>query len=135
MRQDETVASSLGISVAWHHAAAFAISGAIGGLFGGIQALYVFSIEPGMYGFSLLVAVLTFVVLGGRGTILGPIVGATFLTLLPELVRPLAEWRMLVYGLLLVVVITFLPHGIVDTIIFALRRSRHLATAERKAAV
>jgi hypothetical protein len=42
---------------------------------------------------------------------------------------------MLVYGLLLVVVITFLPHGIVDTIIFALRRSRHLATAERKAAV
>jgi branched-chain amino acid transport system permease protein len=133
IRQDETVASSLGISVTSHHAVAFAISGAIGGLFGGVQALYVFSIEPGMYGFPLLVAVLTFVVLGGRGTILGPIVGAAFLTLLPEIVRPVAEWRMLVYGMLLVVVITFLPHGIVDTIVIAFRRSRRTTKIEREA--
>lgn len=130
IRQDETVAMALGISVPVHHAVAFALSGAIGGLFGGMQALYVFSIEPGMYGFTLLVAVLTFVILGGRGTILGPVVGAAFLTLLPEIARPLAEWRMLVYGALLMLVITFLPHGIYDTLIIALRRRRRKGLAE-----
>lgn len=130
IRQDETVAGSLGIPVPIHHAMAFAISGAIGGLFGGLQALYVFSIEPGMYGFPLLVAVLTFVILGGRETVIGPIAGAAFLTLLPELARPLAEWRMLVYGALLVLVITFLPHGIVDTMILALRRWRRKSGAQ-----
>ncbi|MEI6109875.1 MAG: branched-chain amino acid ABC transporter permease [Actinomycetes bacterium] len=122
IRQDETVASSLGISVASHHTLALVLSGAIGGLYGGIQSLYVFSIEPGMYGFTMMVSVLTFVIIGGRSSILGPIVGSGFMTLLPEISRPMAEWRMLVYGLLLMLIIIFLPHGLVDTVTKSFKR-------------
>lgn len=123
IRQDEAVAGSLGISITFHHALAFALSGAIAGLFGAMQAGYIYSIEPHQYGFTLLTATLAAVILGGRRSVWGPIVGAAIMTFLPELARPLAENRLLVNGLLLIVVIIFLPRGVVDGLIM-LRRQR-----------
>jgi branched-chain amino acid transport system permease protein len=70
----------------------------------------------------MLVTVLAYVVLGGRRSVLGPLAGATILTLLPELARPLAENRLIVHGAILMIVITYLPHGIVDTLLIARRR-------------
>lgn len=122
LRQDESVAASLGVSIRRYHALAFVLSGAIGGLFGGLQALYVFNIEPHNYGFSFMVVVLTAVVLGGRTTLLGPIMGALIMALLPEIARPLAENRPLLNGVILIVVITFLPNGVGDTLVFWLQR-------------
>ncbi len=128
VRQDETVAGSLGISVQRSHAIAFIISGGIGGLFGGLQSLYVYSIEPQQFGFALLVSMLASIVLGGRGTVIGPIIGTAILTALPELARPLAENRPLIHGLLLIVIINYLPHGVADSLAL-LRRRRRAANA------
>ncbi|MBL8671846.1 MAG: branched-chain amino acid ABC transporter permease, partial [Alphaproteobacteria bacterium] len=133
IRQDEAVASSLGVNVTRHQALAFALSGAIAGLFGGLEAFHGYAIEPNQFGFAFLVAALSYVVLGGRRSILGPIVGTAVLVALPEIARPLAENRMLVYGALLMAVIAFLPRGVVDTVLDALRR-RRIARADAAAA-
>ena len=115
-RQDETVAVSLGVDVSRHHALAFALSGAIGGLTGGLYAFHSYSLVPEQFGFSMLVASLAAVVLGGRISVWGPVVGAALLAVLPELARSFAEQRYLVHGALLMLVIIYLPDGLVDTI-------------------
>lgn len=117
LRQDETVAVALGISVVKYHALAFVLSGAIAGAGGGMLALSTFSIHGEQFGFPLLVSALAAVVLGGRTSVLGPIVGACLLAILPEIARPLAEQRLLVYGLILIVIMIYLPRGIVDTLL------------------
>jgi branched-chain amino acid transport system permease protein len=124
IRQDETVGATLGVSVNYYHMLAFIISGALGGLFGGLQSLYVYSIEPEMFGFAMLTAVLAYIILGGRGSVLGPVVGTAILTALPELARPLADYRPLFHGLLIMLMIAFLPHGVVDSALLALRQRR-----------
>ena len=117
IRQDETVAVSLGISVFRTHLWAFALSGFLGGLGGALDAYHSYSITPDAFGFHLLVACLTFVVLGGRVSVWGPLVGAALLTLLPELARPFKDYRLLVHGALLIAIIIYLQNGIVDTLI------------------
>lgn len=124
IRQDETVAVSLGISTVRYHALAFALSGAIAGLTGGLMAYHNRSVVPEEFGFGMLVTVLAYVVLGGRRSVLGPLVGALILTLLPELARPLADNRLIVHGAILMLVITYLPHGIVDSVLIGYRRRR-----------
>jgi branched-chain amino acid transport system permease protein len=124
IRQNEAVASSLGVSVNFHQALAFAISGAIAGLFGGLEAFQSFTLFPATFGFPAVIAALSYVVLGGRRSVAGPIVGAAILLALPEFSRPLADYRMALYGAILMLVIAFLPRGIVDTALLALRRRR-----------
>lgn len=124
IRQDEAVAASLGVSVTFHQALAFALSGAIAGLFGGLEAFHGYALEPNQFGFNFLVAALSYVVLGGRRSVLGPVVGTAILVALPEIARPLAENRVLVYGILLMVVIAYLPRGVVDTVLEFVHRKR-----------
>ena len=128
MRQDPAVAASLGVNPSKYHVLSFALSGAIAGLFGGLDALRNFSLTADQFGFTILIATLSAVVLGGRRTVIGPMVGVTILVLLPEVFRPLADYRQAVYGLLLVVVMAFLPFGVYDSLIVRLR-SRSLARA------
>ena len=124
LRQDEMVAASLGISSRRNHALAFVLSGAIGGLFGGLQSLYAYSVQPTQFGFAFMVSSLTAIILGGRRSLLGPAIGAAILTLLPELARPLAEYRPLVNGVILILVVVFLPQGAGDTLFAAMRHRR-----------
>ena len=128
MRQDPAVAASLGVNPTKYHVLSFALSGAIAGLFGGLDALRNFSLTAEQFGFGILIATLSAVVLGGRRSVLGPWVGTTILVLLPEIFRPLADYRQAVYGLLLVVVMAFLPFGVYDSIVMKLR-NRRLARA------
>lgn len=124
MRQDVAVAASLGVNPTRYHALAFALSGSIAGLFGALDAMRNYSLSPEQFGFNALVAALSYVVLGGRRSIWGPIVGAVVLVILPEVSRPLAENRMAVYGLLMAATIVYLPYGVVDTTAAYLRRRR-----------
>lgn len=124
IRQNEAVASALGVSVNFHQALAFAISGAIAGLFGGLEAFQSYTLFPATFGFRAVIAALSYVVLGGRRSVAGHIVGAAILLVLPEISRPLADYRMALYGAVLMLVIAFLPRGIVDTAWLALRRQR-----------
>jgi len=124
IRQNEAVASTLGVSVNFHQAFAFGLSGAIAGLFGGLEAFQSFALFPNTFGFSLVIAALSYVVLGGRRSVAGPILGTAILLVLPEISRSLADYRMALYGAVLMLVIAFLPRGIVDTVLLSLRRRR-----------
>jgi branched-chain amino acid transport system permease protein len=128
IRQDEFVARSLGISVARYHRLAFALSAAIGGLAGSLAAFNTYTIEPQQFGFQLLTLAVGAVILGGRSFVAGPIVGTAIFVMLPELARPLSENRFLLDGALLIAVITFLPRGIVDSLM-----ERRTAARERRA--
>jgi branched-chain amino acid transport system permease protein len=132
IREDEAVAASLGISVVRHQALAFGLSGAIAGLFGGLEAFHGYALEPKQFDFSFLVAILSYVVLGGRRSVFGPIVGVAILVALPEFARFFADNRPLVYGALLIAVIAYLPRGVVDTTLEYMR-ARRLARSHRPA--
>lgn len=127
LRQDEMVGMTLGVSVTRYHSVAFVLSGAIGGVFGGMLVLYTYSIDPAQFGFDFIVAALAAVVLGGRTSLAGPLVGAAVLAILPEIFRPLAEYRILMNGVLMVGIILLVPEGIVDT----LAEHRRMARARR----
>ena len=124
IRQNEAVAASLGVSITRHQALAFVISGALAGVYGALEAFHSYSLVPSQFGFPFLIAILSYVVFGGRNSLIGPIVGCAILVLLPEIARPLADARMLVYGLLLILTINFLPQGIADTLIARARAKR-----------
>jgi branched-chain amino acid transport system permease protein len=131
IRQDYTVATSLGISIHAYFRYAFALSGAIGALGGCLLAFNTYSIQPDVFGFPLLVFAITAVLLGGRSTVAGPLVGTAFLMVLPELARPLADQRLLLQGALLVLIIIYWPQGIVDSILqgWKARKDRAAAVA------
>jgi len=134
IREDETVAVSLGISVPYYHRIAFIVSGTLAGLGGALQATSSYAITPNEFGFGMLVAALTMVVLGGRTTVWGALVGAVILTSLPELFRVFADYRNVVQGILLMLVIVYLPRGVADTLL-GLLRDRRLRRAAPLAAV
>ena len=112
VREEETVAASLGIDVVLLQGTAFGLSGAIAGLAGAAMSYRNYSLVPEDFGFPLVVAVLTFVVLGGKDLALGPALGAAVLTALPELARPLADYRLAFNGLVMVLAIIYFPEGI-----------------------
>ena len=128
IRQDPPVAASLGVNPTKYHVLSFALSGSIAGFFGGLDALRNFSLTAEQFGFTILIGTLSAVVLGGRRYAFGPLIGVAILVLLPEIFRPLAAYRQAVYGLLLVVVMAFLPFGVYDTIVMKLH-NRRLARA------
>jgi branched-chain amino acid transport system permease protein len=124
IREDETVAVSLGISVPRYHRLAFIVSGALAGLAGALHACNSYTITPGEYGFQMLVNVLAMVVLGGRTSVWGALAGAIILSALPELFRVFADYRNVVQGGLLMLVIVYLPRGVADTLVARLRDRR-----------
>lgn len=124
IRQNEAVAASLGISITRHQALAFVLSGALAGIYGALEAFHSYALVPSQFGFPFLIAVLSYVVFGGRNTIIGPIIGTAVLVLLPEIARPLADARTMVFGILLILTINFLPQGIADTLIGRARARR-----------
>lgn len=114
IKVDETAASLMGVDLRAHKLLAFVLGAAIAGLAGVLNAHLTFFIGPQEYGFDRGVEILTMAILGGIGSLIGPIIGAFFLTLLPELLRGLADFRLIVNGLILVTVVLFLPNGLWD---------------------
>ena len=115
LRQDEYVAASLGVSSRREHTLAFVSSGLIGGLFGALQSMYAYNVEPQQYGFGYMVTTLAAIVLGGRRSLLGPLIGSAIVILLPEVARPLAEYRQIVVGAIMMVMVVLAPQGLADT--------------------
>jgi branched-chain amino acid transport system permease protein len=116
IRADETVAVSLGIRVAYHQRLAMLLSGLLAGLAGALHAFNSYAISPEEFGFGMLVHALAAAVLGGATSIWGPLAGSAVLTTLPEFVRFFADYRGVVQGVLLMLIIIYLPHGIADTL-------------------
>ncbi|WP_140847248.1 branched-chain amino acid ABC transporter permease [Paracoccus sp. FO-3] len=133
VREDEGMAVSLGINAAHTQAIAYMISGLLAGLFGSLEALHSYAVEPNQFGFHLIIVILSYVVLGGRRSVWGPLVGVALLIALPEISRPLADARIMIYGLILIAVMNFMPRGIVDTLVA--RRARAANPEVRQAEV
>ncbi|MCG3190060.1 MAG: hypothetical protein LKCHEGNO_02661 [Burkholderiaceae bacterium] len=114
IKEDETAAGLMGIDVDGHKMLAFVLGAAIAGLAGALNAHLTFFIGPGEYGFDRAVEILTMAILGGIGSLSGPVVGAVILTLLPETLRAFSGFRLVVNGLILVLIVLFLPRGIWD---------------------
>ncbi len=114
IKEDETAAGLMGIDVASHKMLAFVLGAAVAGLAGTLNAHLTFFIGPSEYGFDRAVDILTMTILGGIGNLTGPVIGAVILTLLPELLRSFKDFRLVVNGFILVLIVLFLPKGIAD---------------------
>lgn len=111
-RDNEPLATACGIDVFRVRLFAFAVSGGLAGLAGACYAHYVTFIDPGMFGFSFSEALLIMVILGGSGTLWGPVIGAVVFTVLPEVLRVAPEVRSLLYGAILFVIVLYMPRGL-----------------------
>jgi len=112
LREDETAASSIGISPVMFKLVAFMAGTAMAGVGGGLYAHYMRFISATDFGFPVSVMMLSMVVVGGIGTLWGPVLGAIILTVLPEIFRPLTDYRILLYAALLLMMIRFQPGGL-----------------------
>jgi branched-chain amino acid transport system permease protein len=112
IKDSEIAAGSLGIHAARYKVIAFAISAFYAAIAGGLFAYLVRYINPESFSVGLSISFLSMVVIGGLGTIGGSIVGAAFYVIVPELLRGIKDAPGLVFGLLLVLVMVFMPQGL-----------------------
>ena len=123
IREDEIASEASGISTTFYKVAAFSISAAFAGVAGALYAHCLRILNPANFGFIKSAEILVMVVLGGMGSIIGSVVSAAVLTLLPELLRGFSEYRMIVYALVLIVVMIFKPSGLFGRYDFSLGKS------------
>jgi branched-chain amino acid transport system permease protein len=116
VRESEDLTSSIGINPMKTKLLAFVASIFLSSIAGSLYAVYIGFLDPEIASHHVTFDVLLFVVLGGLGTITGPIVGAIVVTLLGEFLHYLAAFRLVAYGLVLVLVIIFMPQGIVGSL-------------------
>jgi branched-chain amino acid transport system permease protein len=114
IKEDETAAGLMGIDVGAHKMLAFVLGAVIAGLAGALNAHLTFFIGPNEFGFDRGVDILTMTILGGINGLAGPVLGSAILTVLPELLRSFKDFRLVVNGFILVVIVLFLPKGIWD---------------------
>ena len=115
IREDEKAAEAMGVNVFGLKIFAFASGAFLAGMAGTIKAHQDVSVTPDQYVFLESAFLLAAIVLGGMGTVAGVLVGATVLKLLPEKLRFVADYRLLIFGLLLVLMMRFRPEGIVPS--------------------
>jgi len=111
IREDEDVAKAMGINVVYYKLLAFAIGATFGGISGAIFASKLSSIFPHSFNLIISINVLCLIIVGGIASIPGVVVGALVMLGLPEVLREFAEYRMLMYGALLVVMMLARPEG------------------------
>jgi len=113
VHDDEPVADLMGVNNRAIQVAAFTLGGAITGLSGALYAYYFGFVEVQYFNAILSIFVLLYVLIGGTQTAWGPLVGASFFTLIPEALRMGEDWRFLIFGVLIVLMMIVRPEGIV----------------------
>jgi branched-chain amino acid transport system permease protein len=113
VRENETFAEFVGINTWRIKILSFVISAVIAGFAGSLYAHYNAFISPYSFTVAQSVSFLLMLIIGGMGTLVGPILGTAFLTILPEVLRSIADYRMIIFGALLVLSIRFMPQGLV----------------------
>lgn len=113
LREAERVAESSGVPVIRTKVTAFVIACALAGVQGALQAHYLHYIDPTMFGTAESLNLVVMNVIGGMQSITGALVGAVFLTALPELLRGYVDLQRVIFGTILIVVMAFLPSGII----------------------
>ena len=122
IRDAEVAAESVGINKPGLLITVFLFSGALAGLAGGLFASLQSYITPDAFTFDLSVLFFIAILIGGRGSILGPLIGTAVLTILPEFAAPLVQWSTFLYAVLLLVIVLLVPGGIADLLDFKNRK-------------
>lgn len=113
---DENTARTLGIDAARYKLAAFIIGTFLAGVAGAVYVYFTRFITPGAFGFTVSISILCMVIVGGVGSLWGVIVAAAALTLLPEFIRFINDYKLLIYGALIVLTMRFAPGGLVGLV-------------------
>jgi len=112
IREDEIAASAMGINVAYYKVYAFTLSAFIAGIGGGLYAVFFGYLNPAMFGWLNSVNFVVIVVLGGMGSMTGTIISAIVFTYLQEWLRVFADFRLVIYGFALILLMLFWPQGL-----------------------
>lgn len=112
IKQDETASIMMGIDTTYYKVLAFVLSAVICALAGSIYATQLGYIDQNTFTFDMSIMILSIVILGGMGTIRGMLVGSLILVWLPELSRDLMDYRFVLYGVILVLMMRFRPQGL-----------------------
>jgi branched-chain amino acid transport system permease protein len=115
IREDEIAAAAMGVPVVRMKLAAFAIGACTAGVGGVVYAEQITFINPPTFSLIQSILILSMVVIGGMGSIAGSILGAALIVMLPEIFRPLEDYRFFLFGLALIVVMIFRPQGILPS--------------------
>jgi branched-chain amino acid transport system permease protein len=129
IRDNEDVAEAFGVNIFREKVTAYGMGAFIGGVAGGFYAHYILYIEPAAFNFERMVEILMFCVFGGVQSYWGPFLGALVLTLIPEAFRFLSDWRVVFYGLVLIITMVLRPQGIIDREL--IRRIQDFCTVSR----
>jgi branched-chain amino acid transport system permease protein len=115
IRTDQMAAAALGINVVRYKMAAFGICAALGSIAGSLYAFDFHFLAPEMVGTARSFEMIAMLIVGGEGTLVGGLIGALLITLLPTIFQPLAAYKIMAEGLLLVLVFQFMPDGLLGT--------------------
>ncbi|HEX9463020.1 MAG TPA: branched-chain amino acid ABC transporter permease [Alphaproteobacteria bacterium] len=114
VRENENLGESVGVSAYRHSMIAFLVGGAFAGIAGSLHAHYMNFVSPDLFLFSYTTTMLVMVVIGGRTTIAGPVIGAVVFTFLPEYLRFVHQYRLIVLGAILLITVMLCPGGFVE---------------------
>ncbi|ODT38553.1 MAG: branched-chain amino acid ABC transporter permease [Lautropia sp. SCN 70-15] len=113
IRGDEATCQAAGLNITYYKIASLVISGAIAGAGGAMYAHYQLQVSPALFEVVTSITVITMVYVGGMASIYGPVGGAILLVLLTELLRDFGEWRLMIYSVVLILILFFLPQGFI----------------------
>lgn len=116
VRENRFVAQSLGIWPFYLGLVTFVLAAAIAGVAGGFYAHYLTYVGPEVFDFSFMISMIIMVLVGGKGTLVGPVVGALIVVILDVYLRDFKELRFSIFGLLVIAVVIFLPRGLMGFI-------------------
>ncbi len=126
IRQNETLTDAMGVSTWRYKLFAFVVSAGLAGFAGALYAHYIGFLNPEPFGVDQSLNAILAVILGGSGTLAGPVVGAFAVTFLPEYLRIADSFRLVTYGFILVVATIFLPRGLVPVALDLVTRAKAL---------
>ncbi|MGY3425472.1 ABC-type branched-subunit amino acid transport system permease subunit [Bradyrhizobium sp. F1.13.4] len=122
LRENEALAEASGVDTRRIATTAFVSSAFFAGLAGAVYAHYTGFVSPDLFYFTYTTTMLIMVFLGGKGTIIGPVIGAVLFTILPEALRVTANYRLMTFSAILLVLVVFAPEGLIG--LFARIRRR-----------
>lgn len=127
VRENRYVAQSVGIRPFRYAMVAFTLGAMLAGLAGGFYAHYISFVGSEIFGFSFIATMIIVVLVGGKGTLVGPLIGALLVTLLEEYLREAKELRLSIFGLIVMAIVLFLPNGLMGFL--AKRREQYVRPA------
>jgi branched-chain amino acid transport system permease protein len=124
VREDDEVAASLGMNVVFVKLTAFAIGSAVAGFAGGLYGHYITFVRPDTFNVLISIYAVMFVILGGTNNFWGAALGASIMTILPEQVTFMREWRPSVFALTIIVLLLFRPQGLITRRVLTIKLAR-----------